>query len=131
MKSFSIPCIFLLAASSAVQAFTAIPQRASMRHVDSALHVDAGVTDVVVQAWTSYNIALEEDPLLTKSVTAGVILGAADLAGQAIQNARKDDGEKLSIDVGRFARFAFFGFILQNVSLFFSKSAEGKTTQEK
>jgi peroxisomal membrane protein 2 len=113
MKSFSIPCIFLLAASSAVQAFTAIPQRASMRHVDSALHVDAGVTDVVVQAWTSYNIALEEDPLLTKSVTAGVILGAADLAGQAIQNARKDDGEKLSIDVGRFARFAFFGFILQ------------------
>ncbi len=31
-----------------------------------ALNVDAGVTDAIVNAWSSYNVALEEDPLLTK-----------------------------------------------------------------
>lgn len=75
------------------------------------LHVDGGVTDVLVNAWTSYNTALEEQPLLTKSVTAGVILGAADLAGQAIESRKKN--EEVDIDVARFLRFAFFGFILQ------------------
>jgi Mpv17 / PMP22 family. len=77
----------------------------------TSLGVDAGITDTVVNAWTSYNIALEEQPLLTKSVTAGVILGAADLAGQAIENRKRD--EDAEIDVARFLRFAFFGFILQ------------------
>ena len=38
-------------------------------------------------AWSSYLTALEANPLLVKSVTAGVILGAADLSGQAIQRA--------------------------------------------
>lgn len=66
-------------------------------------------------------MALESDPLLTKSVTAGVILGAADLSGQAIQQAisadgdgsASDDASAFSVDIGRFVRFAFFGFILQ------------------
>ena len=103
----------LLAAASLTHAFTAIPQRAALRQIDTSLGVDAGVTDSVVQAWASYNNALETDPLLTKSITAGVILGSADLAGQAIESSRKEEGEESSIDFGRFARFAFFGFILQ------------------
>ena len=39
------------------------------------------------EAWSAYLNALEADPLLVKSITAGVILGAADLSGQAIQSA--------------------------------------------
>mmetsp|Transcript_29648 Transcript_29648/g.66537 ORF Transcript_29648/g.66537 Transcript_29648/m.66537 type:complete len:263 (-) Transcript_29648:143-931(-) len=62
-------------------------------------------------AWESYLDALEADPLLVKSVTAGVILGAADLAGQAIQSTNDEDAG--GVDIARFARFAFFGFILQ------------------
>ena len=46
-----------------------------------------------------------------RSITAGVILGAADFAGQAIENS-KSDGKK-TVDWARTARFAFFGFILQ------------------
>lgn len=68
------------------------------------------------EAWSSYLTALEADPLLVKSITAGVILGAADLSGQAIQSATAEEGTAASeagIDIARFARFAFFGFILQ------------------
>ena len=74
------------------------------------------------EAWSAYLNALEADPLLVKSITAGVILGAADLSGQAIQSAiaannRDDDfdgdAETGGVDFARFARFAFFGFILQ------------------
>lgn len=65
------------------------------------------------EAWSSYLTALEADPLLVKSITAGVILGAADLSGQAIQQATSESDEEASVDFGRFARFAFFGFILQ------------------
>lgn len=76
------------------------------------------------EAWSSYLAALEADPLLVKSVTAGVILGAADLAGQAIQQAASSAAADESsssassdggggVDLARFARFAFFGFILQ------------------
>jgi len=57
-----------------------------------------------------------------KSITAGVILGAADLSGQAIQQSllasTNEDSTKEKeggggVDIARFARFAFFGFILQ------------------
>ena len=72
------------------------------------------------EAWSSYLSALEADPLLVKSITAGVILGAADLAGQAIQSATSppaddDSGDSDSggVDFARFARFAFFGLVLQ------------------
>ncbi|KAL7548485.1 hypothetical protein ACHAWF_011767 [Thalassiosira exigua] len=73
------------------------------------------------EAWSSYLSALEADPLLVKSVTAGVILGAADLSGQAIQQAiaaSDADGDESAsggggVDFARFARFAFFGFVLQ------------------
>eukprot|EP00537_Pseudo-nitzschia_pungens_P008182 CAMPEP_0172361992 /NCGR_PEP_ID=MMETSP1060-20121228/5722_1 /TAXON_ID=37318 /ORGANISM="Pseudo-nitzschia pungens, Strain cf. cingulata" /LENGTH=148 /DNA_ID=CAMNT_0013084405 /DNA_START=141 /DNA_END=584 /DNA_ORIENTATION=- len=67
-----------------------------------------------VQAWNAYNDALESNPLLVKSLTAGVILGAADVAGQALEGAQSDNTEESKgIDVARTARFAFFGFILQ------------------
>jgi peroxisomal membrane protein 2 len=66
------------------------------------------------QAWTAYNDALVTDPLLVKSLTAGVILGAADLAGQALESAQKgESSDDSGIDVGRTARFAFFGLVLQ------------------
>eukprot|EP00956_Cyclotella_meneghiniana_P014491 scaffold21665_cov60-Cyclotella_meneghiniana.AAC.2 len=72
------------------------------------LHL-AGVEDL----WSSYLSALDADPLLVKSVTAGVILGAADLAGQSIQQSMSDDDFDAGVDIARFLRFAFFGFILQ------------------
>lgn len=67
-------------------------------------------------AWSAYLDALEADPLLVKSITAGVILGAADLSGQAIQSAVaakngvdnvNSDTETGGVDFARFARFAF------------------------
>ena len=57
-----------------------------------------------------------------RSITAGVILGAADFVGQALENngAKESDvnGQFLDevdsgVDIARVARFAFFGFILQ------------------
>jgi hypothetical protein len=76
----------------------------------------------IQEAWTAYNHALETDPLLVKSVTAGVILGAADLAGQVFEAKQKgdniDDKDAASsldidIDLARTVRFAFFGLVLQ------------------
>lgn len=65
-----------------------------------------------VEAWESYNNALEANPLLVKSVTACFILGSADLAGQAIEAKLKDEGES-DIDIMRTVRFAIFGLVLQ------------------
>jgi peroxisomal membrane protein 2 len=65
------------------------------------------------QAWQAYNDALNTSPLLVKSVTAGVILGAADLTGQAVQDAQREGDETTDIDVARAVRFAFFGLVLQ------------------
>jgi peroxisomal membrane protein 2 len=91
----------------------------------SSLHLAGGGLEEV---WSSYLTALESDPLLVKSITAGVILGAADLSGQAIQQSllvsveddSDSDGDDTSrggkgkeVDIPRFVRFAFFGFILQ------------------
>jgi hypothetical protein len=82
-------------------------------------HVPLQMVDGLLQeAWTSYNIALEADPLLVKSVTACVILGAADLAGQTLEKALKENNgqdvsDNSSIDIARTVRFAFFGLVLQ------------------
>mmetsp|Transcript_6275 Transcript_6275/g.7950 ORF Transcript_6275/g.7950 Transcript_6275/m.7950 type:complete len:254 (+) Transcript_6275:68-829(+) len=71
-------------------------------------------TDVITHAWSAYNVALEENPLITKSITAGVILGAADFAGQAFERGQLgDEAVDQAVDYGRVARFAFFGLILQ------------------
>lgn len=71
-----------------------------------------------VEAWTAYNEALEVQPLLVKSVTASVILGAADLAGQTLESKLAEGDENASasstgIDIARTARFAIFGLVLQ------------------
>lgn len=70
-----------------------------------------------VEAWDAYNEALVANPLLVKSVTAGVILGAADLAGQtfeSIQKGQESESDKIDgIDWARAARFAVFGLVLQ------------------
>ena len=65
------------------------------------------------ELWTSYNDALEASPLLVKSVTASGILGAADLAGQALEAKQKEEMAESEIDWARAARFAFFGLVLQ------------------
>ncbi|KAL7469697.1 hypothetical protein ACHAXS_009953 [Conticribra weissflogii] len=82
------------------------PKSISTTKSTSKLHITG-----VEAAWDSYLSVLEANPLAVKSVTAGVILGAADLSGQAIQQLmKKSDG---GIDIARFLRFAFFGLILQ------------------
>ena len=93
-----------------VNAFQPVTRAVSATTTSSALNMDPQ------QAWTAYNDALETSPLLVKSVTAGVILGAADLTGQAFEGAQSDDestSKDTGIDVARTVRFAFFGFILQ------------------
>jgi peroxisomal membrane protein 2 len=77
-----------------------------------------------VEAWDAYNEALVSNPLPVKSVTAGIILGAADLAGQTFEalqatsssSAATQQGESSkgrAIDWARAARFAVFGLVLQ------------------
>ena len=77
--------------------------------------VDGGVVESLTGAWSSYNDALEANPLLVKSVTASVILGAADFTGQFIEKANKAEeaGSEEGVDIARVARFAFFGLVLQ------------------
>ena len=131
MYSARMPSVLVLLAVIAVSfqadAFTAFPQSVGIAKAPSigtasrtmtAVGVGAEVADGLVQAWDSYNVALNENPLVVKSVTAGVILGAADLTGQAIQANidAKDgsmDGNSSGVDLARAARFAFFGLVLQ------------------
>ena len=77
----------------------------------SSTALNFAVPDGAQEAWTAYNDALQTNPLLVKSLTAGVILGAADLAGQALED--YNSGDKTEIDFARTARFAFFGLVLQ------------------
>ncbi|GMH53625.1 hypothetical protein TrLO_g216 [Triparma laevis f. longispina] len=62
-----------------------------------------------------YNTYLTSSPLLTKSITAGVILGAADYATQMFsgEGGEGEGKEEKKIDYVRTARFSLFGFILQ------------------
>ena len=76
----------------------------------------------VSEAWEAYNHALELHPLIVKSITASIILGLGDFAGQAVQNLQVSDSTgsssisttaKKGVDYSRAARFAIFGLILQ------------------
>lgn len=62
--------------------------------------------------------------MIVKSITAGIILGAADLAGQAFERGQKkradeanepgsSSAEGAEIDWARVGRFAIFGLVLQ------------------
>lgn len=102
--------------SLSARAFTTTtPSNAAMirRTSSTTLRMDSGVTDVFSGAWASYNEALDANPLLVKSITAGVILGAADLTGQALEGIQRDDDIDKAIDIARVARFAIFGLVLQ------------------
>lgn len=96
----------------------------SLNHRDSStgrtslvsLASTIGITDV----WDAYNHALELHPLIVKSITASIILGLGDFAGQAVQqNMVSSDSStttptiKNGVDYSRAARFAIFGLILQ------------------
>lgn len=70
-----------------------------------------GAMGGLTEAWDAYNAALETDPLIVKSVTASVILGLGDFAGQALEKVRS--GNDKEVDFARAARFAFFGLVLQ------------------
>ena len=62
-------------------------------------------------AWAAYNAALV-DPntaLITKSITAGVIIGAGDAAAQVVETSKSGD----DFDFARYVRWAVFGLVLQ------------------
>ena len=66
--------------------------------------------------WSTYLALLAAKPLLTKSITAGVILGASDTAGQLIvlaQESPPPPAPPPTFSLSRALRFAFFGFALQ------------------
>jgi len=58
--------------------------------------------------WGSYLGALEQAPLVTKAITAGVIIGAGDSTAQLIET-----DEDADFDFARSLRWAVFGLVLQ------------------
>ena len=77
------------------------PQRAAV----APSMLDAGA------AWSAYNAALVDPStaLLTKSVTAGVIIGAGDAAAQLVEGSKTGAAG----DGARYLRWAIFGLVLQ------------------
>jgi len=57
--------------------------------------------------WADYNLQLAAAPLVTKSITAAVIIGAGDAAAQVIESKGR------TFDGARYARWAVFGLLLQ------------------
>lgn len=108
MKTTSI--LIALLFSSAANAFAPVVQSSLSNRASPSSLKAAEFTDSIAGAWDSYNQALEASPLLVKSVTASVILGAADFTGQQLEKQSQPDKE---LDLGRVARFAFFGLVLQ------------------
>ena len=62
-----------------------------------------------MSAWTAYNEQLVTNPLVTKAITAGVIIGAGDAAAQLVENSKTGG----SFDPVRYLRWAIFGLVLQ------------------
>ena len=69
------------------------------------------ITASAVYLWISYSSVLQKRPLLVKSITASIILGSGDLAGQILEYWNEIDHD--SIDLARVLRFSFFGLVLQ------------------
>jgi hypothetical protein len=62
--------------------------------------------------WQKYYHALEDRPLVVKSITALILLGLADVIAQSIEIIREihqEDPSSSSINWNRVARFGFFG----------------------
>lgn len=115
----SIPSILFLGFGSASAYLSGRPATLSTRRSGNFLPAPDTTSLALSPAelWTSYNGALDTAPLLTKSITAGVILGAADFTGQLLEKSLAErEGLEVSddnIDLGRVLRFAFFGLVLQ------------------
>ena len=60
-------------------------------------------------AWAAYNVELVTNPLVTKAITAGVIIGAGDAAAQLVEGSKSGK----AFDPIRYARWAIFGLLLQ------------------
>lgn len=65
-------------------------------------------SDHVKNHWNKYVDIVERRPLITKSVTATIILGGADLCAQGLEHIR-GVSSNIGIDWPRAARFAAFG----------------------
>ena len=89
----------------------AVPFDASRRlHVTRpALRCSSPAMLDPASAWAAYNSALVTDPLVTKAISAGVIIGAGDAAAQLVEGSKSGK----AFDPVRYARWAFFGLVLQ------------------
>ena len=96
-------------AAPSARTLSSCSHNSKARPVETSLKV-AGISE----AWSSYQAALESDPLLVKSLTASVILSSADCAGQFIEKVTAEDGaEEKQLDLARVTRFFLFGLLLQ------------------
>lgn len=60
-----------------------------------------------------YNEVLERKPLLTKSITTGVMYGAGDAIAQYVENLNADEKDKKELfDLKRLAVFTLFGTVI-------------------
>lgn len=64
------------------------------------------------RAWKVYGKALDRRPVLTKSITACIIVGLGDVAGQYLEGP-EDGATKVVFDAIRLCRFASMGMIVQ------------------
>jgi peroxisomal membrane protein 2 len=66
-----------------------------------------------LRLWKHYESELHSRPILTKSVTAAILVGCGDLVGQCIELYMSSKNGPMMIDWWRLARFATLGFFLQ------------------
>lgn len=108
-----LPMLLVALAVGASAAFA--PPAAAATRAHSRVHsraANAGrrsAPALMLDPWAAYNVALTTEPLLTKSVTAAVIIGAGDAAAQQIERSRTGD----KFDFARYLRWATFGLVLQ------------------
>uniref|UniRef100_A0A7S3JYE7 Peroxisomal membrane protein MPV17 n=1 Tax=Aureoumbra lagunensis TaxID=44058 RepID=A0A7S3JYE7_9STRA len=115
-KSVFGACVFVLHARS-LQAWIQPQKNTLMRDGRSVRFLAQGrrvaprtrMLAAPAELWGGYLQALESAPLITKCLTATVIIGAGDATAQAIEGSKK----KTNIDIKRVARWALFGLILQ------------------
>ncbi|CAM9668581.1 unnamed protein product, partial [Ascophyllum nodosum] len=88
---------------------------ARSRRVSSAIKTRIRMLASPVELWSSYLDALQAAPLLTKSITAGVIFPAADAVAQSFDKKKRQekDIDVDSWDFARTLRWLFFGFAVQ------------------
>lgn len=71
----------------------------------------SGGGSILGKAAARYEMLLETRPLLTKSVTSGVLYGVGDWIGQTIERRNKPAGEVGQFDAARWCRAVAYGGI--------------------